>query len=221
MPRALPVLPLLALSLVACAPAQTVRGQAAQTGAVGTGSSTTSTSSPAAVFMPGGQQLAVICASRGRVQKGGRLVWNDGPTLLSRPAPYLLSCYDYTIQNDGHLLSVQDDTLAKALTRFDPDTGLLRYFPGLSVTFPKPGLVSADSGGTVPDSQRAALSAVSVRATQAGQPDATVVENGAVTAQRFDPSQPLTLRFSGAVFPWPEVTVQASKGRITVPVGGS
>lgn len=200
------------LTLVACAPAQTVRGQAAPT-------STPSTGAPAALFMPGGQQLAVICASGGRVQKGGRLVWNDGQTLLSRPAPYLLSCRDYTLQNDGRVLSAQDDTLEKALTRFDPQIGLLNYFPGLSVTFPKPGLVSADAGGSVPDSQRAALLAVSVRVSQAGQPDAALVENGAVTARRFDPSQPLTLHFSGGVFSWPEVTVQVSKGRVTVPVG--
>jgi len=204
------LIPLVGLNLIACAPAQTARGQAVQPAATG---------SAAALFMPGARQLAVICAGGGRVQKGGRLAWNEGQTLLSHPAPYLLSCRDYTIQNDGRVLSVQDDTLEKALTRFDPETGLLRYFPGFSVTFPRAGLVSADPAETVSDSQRAAMQAVSVRVSQAGQPEAALIEDGAVTARRFDPAQPLTLRFAGAAFTWPEVTVQASKGRITVPVG--
>ena len=90
---------LLTLGLAACAPAA-IRASV-------------STDAP---FMPGGQQLALICANQGRVAEGGALVWNSGVAQESRPAPYLVSCRDYTLRNDGATLSVQDDTLTKALT---------------------------------------------------------------------------------------------------------
>lgn len=193
-----PVALLLTLGLAACAPFQA--------------RASVSTDAP---FMPGGQQLAVICASQGRVARGGALVWNSGAAQERRPAPYLVSCRDYTLRNDGATLSVQDDTLAKALTHFDPDARFLAYAAGASLRFPQPGLLSADTAGSGPD----ALRGVTVTVSQPGAPDAALLTGGAVTALRYDPARPLTLRLkSPGALPWPEVTIEANKGLITAPV---
>ncbi|WP_424951423.1 hypothetical protein [Deinococcus sp.] len=191
------------LTLLACAPAQS-RAEVSKD----------------VLFVPGGQQLAQICAGRGRVAQGGTLVWDSGDLRESRQAPYLVSCYDFTLKNDGATLQVQDDTLGKALTHFDPDSRFLVYFGDLAVRFPTAGLLGADPTGSVPDAQRNTLRGVSVTASQPGQPDLDLIRDGAVTAQRYDPAQPLTLHLKAARSPvaWPEVTVQAGRGLISAPV---
>ena len=194
---------LLTLGLAACAPAA-IRASV-------------STDAP---FMPGGQQLALICANQGRVAEGGALVWNSGVAQESRPAPYLVSCRDYTLRNDGATLSVQDDTLAKALTHFDPDANFLVYFADLFVTFPSSGLLSADLTSSVPDALKDTLRGVSVTVRQGESPDAALLAGGAVTAVRYDPAKPVTLYLKATRSPveWPEVTIEANKGLITAPI---
>ncbi len=170
----------------------------------------------ASTFRPGGQTLALICGpGRGRVADSGDLVWDEAGRQQRRPAPYLLSCYDYTLRNDGATLSVQDDTLAKALTHFDPSASFLMYAPGRSVTFPRPGLVGADLA-----QESGHLPGPSVLVRQSGQPEGALLKGGVFVAQRYDPAQPLTLSLTNLAQPvlWPEVTVWASKGLITAPV---
>ena len=193
----------LPLTLLACAPTQTRAGVSRE-----------------ALFMPGGQTLAQICAGHGRVAKGGILVWDSSELRESQKAPYIVSCYDFTLKNDGATLQVQDDTLEKALTHFDSGASFLVYFADLKVNFPRAGLVSANPTDSVPEVLRDTLRGVSVTVSQPGQPDAPLLQNGAVTARRYDPAQPLTLYLKAAGSPveWPEVTVQASKGLITAPV---
>lgn len=199
----LATLGLATLGLTACAPATTRASISAD-----------------ALFMPGGQQLALICANQGRVARGGALVWNDGVAQESRPAPYLVSCRDYTLRNDGATLSVQDDTLGRALTHFDPDANFLVYFADLFVTFPSNGLLGADPTSSVPDVLEDTLRGVSVTVRQGGSPDAALLAGGAVTAVRYDPSRPVTLYLKATRSPveWPEVTIEANKGLITAPI---
>lgn len=194
---------LLTLGLAACAPV-----------------TTRASVSTDALFMPGGQQLALICANQGRVAEDGALVWNSGVAQESRPAPYLVSCRDYTLRNDGASLSVQDDTLAKALTHFDPDANFLVYFADLFVTFPSSGLLGADPTSSVPDALKDTLRGVSVTVRQGGSPDAALLAGGAVTAVRYDPARPVTLYLEATRSPveWPEVTIEANKGLITAPI---
>ena len=194
---------LLTLGLAACAPATTRASTSAD-----------------ALFMPGGQQLALICASRGRVTRGGALVWDDGLFRASRPTPYLLSCRDYTLRNDGATLSVQDDTLQKALTHFDPDARFLAYAPGLSVRFPQPGLIDADPPGTLSDGLQGIRRGTSVTVSQPGTPDAQLLGGETAAAMRYDPARPVTLYLKGAGGPvtWPEVRIEANKGLITAPI---
>ena len=190
------------LGLVACAPA-TARAS----------------SSADALFMPGGQQLALICASRGRVSRGGALVWDDGLIRTIRPAPYLLSCRDYTLQNDGATLSVQDDTLQKALTHFDPDARFLAYAPGLSVRFPQPGLIGADPPGIVSDGLQGVRRGASVTVSQSGTSGAQLLGGETAAAVRYDPARPVTLYLrSPGPLAWPEVRIEANKGLITAPI---
>lgn len=209
------LLPLLAtLSLCACAPTATRASVSTDT-----------------AFVPGGQLLAQICAGQGRVAEGGSLIWNvaetpnssespDSTVQESRQAPYLVSCRGFTLKNDGATLSVQDDTLAGALTHFDPDASFLVYYADLSLRFPEPGLVDADPTDTVPEVLLGTLRRVRVTATQAGAPEKVLLQNGQLTAVRYDPSQPLTLRLQAAGSPieWPELTIVASRGLITAPI---
>ena len=190
---------LLALGLGACAPLQTHASVSTD-----------------ALFMPGGQQLALICANQGRVARGGALVWNDGLVRTIRQAPYLVSCRDYTLRNDGAVVNVQDDTLAKALTRFEADAGFLTYAPGLSVRFPQPGLIDPGAPNLLSDGLPDTLRGVSVTVSQAGAADAELLRKGAVL---YDPARPVTLRLkSPGPVAWPEVTIEANKGLITAPV---
>ena len=195
----LATLGLVTLGLAACAPA------------------TRASTSAGALFMPGGQQLALICASRGRVTRGGALVWDSGAGREYRQAPYLLSCRDYTLQSDGATLSVQDDTLQKALTHFDPDARFLAYAPGLSVRFPQPGLIDADPPGTLSDGLQGVRRGASVMVSQSGAPGAQLLGGETAAAVRYDPARPVTLSLKGAGGPvaWPEVTIEANKGLIT------
>lgn len=222
MNRVLPALSLITcLALTACAPTATTRA------AVSTDT----------VFLPGGPLLAQICAGRGRVAEGGSLIWDapDSPDSTvqpasavqqtstvqeSRQAPYLVSCRNFTLKNDGATLSVQDDTLASALTHFDPDASFLVYYADLSLRFPEPGLVGADPADTVPEVLLGTLRRVRVTATQAGTPEKVLLAGGQMTAVRYDPARPLTLRLqaAGIPAPWPEVTIEASKGLITAPI---
>jgi hypothetical protein len=198
------LLSVLGLGLAACAPATRA---VAQTG--------TQSLAQKPLFMPGGQELGMICTHSGRIARDGSLLWDDSSRQHSQPAPYLVACNDFTLQNDGSTLKVQDDTLAKALTHFDPGARFLQYADALAVRFPESGLVAADPVGlSVP------LAAVKVTASQPGTAETALLSGGKVTAFRYDPAQPLTLRLNvpGRTFDWSEVTVQANKGLITAPV---
>jgi hypothetical protein len=190
------LLSVLGLGLAACAPATRAGAQKP-------------------LFMPGGQELGAICTHSGRVARDGSLLWDDSSRKHSQPAPYLVACNDFTLQNDGTTLKVQDDTLAKALTHFDPGARFLQYADALAVRFPERGLVTADPVGP-----SVALAAVKVTASQPGTAETALLSGGKVTAFRYDPAQPLTLRLNvpGNTFDWSEVTVQANKGLITAPV---
>lgn len=186
----------LGLTLAACAPA--TRAGARQP-----------------LFMPGGPDLARICGQAGRVARDGSLLWNDSSRQHSQPAPYLLACNDYTLQNDGVTVQVQDDTLARALTHFDPGAHFLQYADALAVRFPARGLISADPAGA-----SATLATVKILVRQPGGAETPVLSGGQLTPVQYDPSLPLTVRLQtpDRTFVWSEVTVQADKGLITAPV---
>ena len=192
----------LGIGLVACAPAQT-RGKL----------------SDDVAFTPTGQESATICANEPRVGEGGLLIWNEGTDTASREAPYLLSCPEFALKNDGATLLVQDSTLQKALTHFDPTAYFVSYYADLLLRFPEEGLVSADSIESVPEVLMDNVRRVRVTMNQAGKSDTVLIKNAQVTPVRYDPAQPLKLIVRGdGPSPWPEVTIEASKGLIIAPI---
>lgn len=192
----------LAVGLVACSPAQT-RGKLSNEGP----------------FTSEGQESAAICTNEPRVGVGGSLIWNDGTDTASHEAPYLLSCPEFAIKNDGATLMVQDSTLQKALTRFDPTAYFVAYYADLLLRFPEEGLVSADSIESVPEALMDNVRRVRVTANQAGKSEMILIKSAQVTPVRYDPAQPLKLIVRGdGPSPWPQVTIEASKGLIIAPI---
>lgn len=172
-----------------------------------------------APFTPAGQEAAAICAHAPRVGQGGVLIWNDGPESTSQGAPYLLSCPEFTLTNDGATLTVQDRTLEKALTHFDPAAYFVSYSADLLLRFPEDGLVSADPIESVPEALIDDVRRITVTASQTGQADMTLLKGGQVTPVRYDPAQPLKMIVrSDGPNPWPEVTIEADKGLIIAPI---
>lgn len=192
----------LGIGLVACAPAQTREKLSGD-----------------APFTPMGQEAAVICAGQPRIAENGVLIWNDGPDEIPQQAPYLLSCPEFAIKNDGATLLVQGRTLQDALTHFDPGAYFLSYYADLFLRFPEEGLVSADSLESVPEVLMDNVRRVRVTASQAGKAEMILIKGAQVTPVRYDPAQPLKLILRGdGPSPWPEVTVEASKGLIIAPI---
>ncbi|MFK7602326.1 hypothetical protein ACI3L1_08955 [Deinococcus sp. SM5_A1] len=147
------------------------------------------------------------------------LIWNDGTDTTSHEAPYLLSCPEFAIKNDGATLMVQGSTLQKALTRFDPTAYFVAYYADLFLRFPEEGVVSADSIESVPEVLMDNVRRVRVTATQAGKSEMILIKSAQVTPVRYDPAQPLKLIVRGdGPTPWPEVTIEASKGLIIAPI---
>ena len=194
------VLLTLGLGLAACAPTQT-REQV----------------STEMAFTATGSDLAAICAGQPRVAQGGVLIWDDGGSVEAlRQAPYRLSCPEFTLSNDGATLTVQDSTLQKALTHFDREAYFLSYYADLALRFPEEGLVSADSTESVSDVLMDDVRRINVTAVQSGKAEMTLLKGAQVTPVRYDPAQPLQLLLKGdQAIPWPEVTLEASKGLIT------
>ena len=166
-----------------------------------------------------GQAADAICANGPRVGQGGVLIWNEGSEPTSHQAPYLLSCPEFSVKNDGSTLMVQDSTLQQALTHFDPEAYFVSYYADLSLRFPEAGLVSADPVEGVPEALIDDVRRIRVTASQAGKTDMTLLKDAQVTPVRYDPAQPLKLTVrSDEPTPWPEVTIEASKGLIIAPI---
>ncbi|MDV6375049.1 hypothetical protein [Deinococcus arenicola] len=192
----------LGIGLVACAPAQTRQPLSTD-----------------ALFAPVGEEAAAICAGQPRITENAVLVWNNGPQEIPQGAPYLLSCPDFAIKNDGSTLLVQGRTLQEALTHFDPGAYFLSYYADLFLRFPEDGLVSADALDSVPEVLMDNVRRVRVTASQAGKDEMTLIRSAHVTPVRYNPAQPLKLMLRGdGPTPWPEVTVEASKGLIIAPI---
>jgi len=191
------------LGLAACAPTQTREQPLSEV-----------------AFAPMGPELAAICAGQPRVAQGGVLIWNDGgPVEAVRQAPYRLACPEFTLDNDGATLMVQDTTLEKALTHFDREAYFLTYYADLGLHFPEDGLVSADPTAGVSEVLMDDVRKINVTAVQPGKAEMTLLKGAQVTPVRYDPAQPLKLLLRGdPAIPWPEVTLEASRGLITASI---
>ncbi len=171
-------------------------------------------------FTPTGAELTLICGHDARISQGGVLLWDNAGERDSHNAPYSLVCPDFSLHSDGQRLRVQATTLAQALGHFDADASFLAYYADLTVRFPGPGLLSADSTESVAEVLRPELLGINISASQPGQPERALMTYGHLTPLSYDPALPLILRLHADASPleWTEVTIEADKGLITAPL---